>query len=270
LLRLRRTTIGLAAVLVSLALGATPATAAVQTGLAPDGTLVLIGDDGHNLFEPVCTGVSPSSELRFGITQNIEPTGGPIKCDSIERVSATLGDGRDTLILHQELFGAKVGSFFGVTVDAGPGNDLIGGMQGAPGTANGVTYIPDTTVNLGPGVDRFYGGLGADTVDGGPGLDFAHLSNGLNVFRGGPGTDIAVGGNDRDALFGQGGNDGFDGGLGDDLLVGGARNDILLGKGGRDRLRGGPGRNRLIQGGGRLRILEFFPKAPCDLGDGAC
>jgi Ca2+-binding RTX toxin-like protein len=257
-------------VLLAVLLAPGSAAAAVQTGLAPDGTLVLIGDEGNNVFDPTCTGVSPSSELRFGVAQNIEPTGGPIRCDSIERVSATLGGGHDTLNLIQELFSAKVGSFFGVTVDAGPGNDVIGGMQGVPGTANGVTYIPDATVNLGPGTDRFYAGLGADTVDGGPGLDFAHLSNGLNVFRGGPGTDIAVGGNDPDALFGQGGNDGFDGGLGNDLLVGGARNDILVGDEGSDRLRGGPGRNRLIQGGRRLRILEFFPKAPCDLGDGAC
>src|SRR3954468_9285271 len=94
------------------------------------------------------------------------------------------------------------------------------------------------------------GGLGKDTLTGGP------LSDQLS---GGDGTDALFGGDGQDFLHGGDGADGVDGGSGDDVLfgddgpdalTGGTGRDSLLGDDGPDALTGGTGRDSLLGGAG--------------------
>ena len=91
----------------------------------------------------------------------------------------------------------------------------------------------------GNGNDRFFGGIGPDTIRGGGGND---------NLRGGRGQDYLDGGVGNDRLRGQRGRDVIDGGDGNDTIYGGAGNDILLGATGRDRIFGNGGMDLVIGG----------------------
>jgi Ca2+-binding RTX toxin-like protein len=243
--------IGLGAVLVSLALGAAPASATFTTVLASDGTLVIIGDDLNDDITLTCLDVPPPND-RLDTGFYTEPSGGPISCATIERVQATLGGGNDVLYLGEFSFFQSVGTFSGTSVDTGTGNDQIVAMQGQPSA----TFNPGGTFVLGPGNDSIYGGFAADVMLGGPGADFVAAGDGLNQVKGGVGGDTLKGGVNRDRISGEQGPDHIDGNPGPDLLSGGAGNDKILGDKGRDRIRPGPGRNLVRQGGSDLS--EFF------------
>lgn len=119
---------------------------------------------------------------------------------------------------------------------------------------------------------------GADTIDGGDGLDWLEIARsdtaGSNIditsaapqvladgtsfvrieritFTGGSGADRVLAGEHADTFYGNGGNDYFDGRAGDDVADGGTGDDHLLGDGGKDTLYGGSGNDTLDGGKGR-------------------
>lgn len=137
-------------------------------------------------------------------------------------------------------------------------------MADIKGTPNSdpVTYgtpYPDT-IDMLTGNDEVYGGLGDDTIIGGPEDPVAgYTDNDLifgDTFRGEASNDKIYGGYGNDTLYGDsyegggGGNDTIYGGLGDDKLFGGDGNDFLDGGAGNDSLYGGTGDDYLDGGTG--------------------
>ncbi len=149
------------------------------------------------------------------------------------------------------------------------------------GTING-------DIDLGPGNDAFFGqdgtqtglisgGLGDDTIRGGPGRDSLQGNQGDDLLYGGAGDDIVVGGKDNDHQYGEDGDDivwgnlgndtldggdGADqvrGGQGDDSISGGAGNDYVSGDRGNDTETGGAGADifHSFSGAGLDRVLDF-------------
>lgn len=168
----------------------------------------------------------------------------------------TSGDGDDTVI-------AANGNDI---VYPGDGNDYVAGGQGDD-------QILESENSMGR--DRFFGGPGADTIEGGGGVDFLAGHEGDDIIRGGSendaifghdgldqlfggsgrdfiyggdGADQMHGGHGPDRLLGQGGGDTITGGVGDDVALGGAGNDVIDGNEGNDRLIGNLG-NDVIRGG---------------------
>jgi hypothetical protein len=122
-----------------------------------------------------------------------------------------------------------------VTIDGGPGNDILSG---------------------GPSRDELRGGQGVDEVHGGPGPDeisFADATTPVRVdlrsqtatvaghLERFDGIESAVGGSGDDVLIGNAHSNGLAGGLGDDQLFGRAGDDTLTAGRGTDVLRGGRG-----------------------------
>lgn len=97
----------------------------------------------------------------------------------------------------------------------------------------------------------FYGGSGADRLNGTGGDDLLSGEGGNDLLKGGGGADNLKGGGGQDLLSGQGGQDLLQGGRGSDTLSGGGGKDQLKGQGGHDRLKGGGGNDSLKGGGGR-------------------
>ena len=122
-------------------------------------------------------------------------------------------------------------------------------------------------LTAGSGNDSLWGGVGADTFDGGAGTDRALYTTALSgvtaslaaggsagdaagdtftnvenlygsqfgdTLAGDAGDNIIVGLGGVDILGGGAGNDRLIGGAGDDILTGGAGNDLLFGQGGAD------------------------------------
>jgi Ca2+-binding RTX toxin-like protein len=87
----------------------------------------------------------------------------------------------------------------------------------------------------------YFGGLGADSIEGGA-LD--------DVLIGGAGNDVVTGMGGDDALEGETGEDTLSGMEGDDDLWGGADGDRLLGGAGDDMLDGGKGDDTMEGGAG--------------------
>jgi Ca2+-binding RTX toxin-like protein len=97
-------------------------------------------------------------------------------------------------------------------------------------------------------VEKLWGGLGDDTIEGRAGADDLYGQEGVDTLRGGDGDDDIVGGADSDTCYGDAGNDyiwgdgGIDtlwGGSGDDFMYGGSDADVLRGEGGVDTMHGG-------------------------------
>lgn len=107
------------------------------------------------------------------------------------------------------------------------------------------------------GLSEILGGLGNDTLLGGPGRNLIHGNEGNDFIQGGNAADVLYGDAGNDRLFGLGGDDILFGGAGNDFLSGGLGNDDLFGQAGADFLVGGPGKNRLFGGGGFT--LQPFP-----------
>jgi hypothetical protein len=126
-----------------------------------------------------------------------------------------------------------------VTVEGGPGNDVITGSPSRD------------WLNGGPGVDRISGGPGQDWVSfaGTDGRVVADLRRQTATLLGHTehfdGVETADGGRGDDMLIGDAGANELEGGPGDDHLRGGGGDDSLAGGGGTDALRGGPGDDTL-------------------------
>ena len=152
--------------------------------------------------------------------------GGTIQ--NIESISFILGSG------HADTF--NVGTHgFGVTIDAGAGNDVI--------TSSGSSVI----ASGGSGNDRFISGVAGDILDGGAGVDTVDYQNAsgsvtidLSVGSGAGGDQLSgienVGGSSfNDSLTGDSAANLLDGAAGNDILDGGAGADIMVGGSGDDQ-----------------------------------
>jgi len=90
------------------------------------------------------------------------------------------------------------------------------------------------------------GGMAADVVNGGAGVDTLNGAFGDDVVRGGSGGDRLDGGFGADTLEGWAGDDRIYGEAGNDSLTGGAGADTLVGDFGTDTLAGGDGADRFV------------------------
>jgi serralysin len=192
------------------------------------------------------------------------------------------GSGIDRIIgsgLHDRIFGGLGND----VLQGGAGNDTLGGDEGADWIYGGAG---DDDLQGGAGNDVIFGGIGndyiyissepgADTIDGGAGIDRIELDRSLYTqsislslagpaisqvlvggirvvgieqltLIGGSGNDNITGGAFEDGLFGGVGNDTFNGAAGSDYLDGGAGNDRLEGGLGADTFLGGMGNDILI------------------------
>lgn len=75
--------------------------------------------------------------------------------------------------------------------------------------------------------DILQGFAGADSMDGGIGIDFVQGNTGNDTLSGGDGADVIRGGRDDDSLFGGAGNDFLSGDRGNDTISGGAGADTF-------------------------------------------
>ena len=157
----------------------------------------------------------------------------------------------------------------GVTVNLATGEAEGGHAEGD--TLTGIEFLWGSShadrLTGNDGLNGFFGGAGADTLDGGAGRDYAfyvdskagvtvNLATGTG--RGGhaegdtlTGIEGVAGSNYADHLTGDDGNDNhLLGRAGDDTLIGGAGNDTLQGDAGADMLTGGDGADTFVFGDG--------------------
>ena len=117
----------------------------------------------------------------------------------------------------------------GVPVNAGGGNDVIGGTQG------------NDIINGGGGDDTICGWGGDDIIDGDNGHDWVSGGDDVDEVDGSDGNDILYGNDGNDEIDGGNDDDTLRGGDGTDWLRGGADDDLLhCGGGGGDLGDGGP------------------------------
>ncbi len=119
-------------------------------------------------------------------------------------------------------------------VDAGAGNDTI---IAAP--------IAATAQDCSGGC---FGGVGSQTIEGGPGNDLIFGERGNDTLRGGPGND---------RLYGGIGDDRLEGGPGNDLLAGGFGADSIDGQEGDDYVRGDGTIDHIYDSGGGNDTLSY-------------
>ena len=96
------------------------------------------------------------------------------------------------------------------------------------------------------GIERAFGGSGADLLTGNAGTNRLRGGDGADVLSGLAGADALLGQNGADQLLGGDGDDWLFGGTGKDVLDGGAGNDRLLGSIDADRLTGGAGDDAFV------------------------
>lgn len=177
----------------------------------------------------------------------------------------------------------------GLSIDAGPGNDVIEGGSGADqiyggegndvidGASNGDALYGgdgDDTLKAGFGDDDFYGGTGIDTVevdgtdvdgfafniDLGAGSDqYGNTYTSIENVNLGTQDDSVTGSADDNSIAGQAGDDTLDGAAGNDILDGGSGNDVLTGSAGNDTLTGGANDDTFVMtsGGGDDTVTDF-------------
>jgi len=120
------------------------------------------------------------------------------------------------------------------------------------------------TVDGGPGGDMIFGGAKDDVLIGGPGRDDLTGDAGDDRLRGGPGSDSLYGDKWRDAVFFRpyskpAGRDRIDGGAGNDTIQGGAGSDAMIGGPGSDTFENNRDRARDRMAGGRGRDAVHDP-----------
>jgi hypothetical protein len=211
----------------------------VKVTLEPDGGHILVSDAGASLTPGTrCTARDDHAAV-------CDVSGYPLTGSTF-----VLGAGNDRFTIGPEIKA-------GVSVDAGPGDDEVGGGVGAD------------TLSGGPGLDKLIGGDGndlfpggdsadSDVIDGGAGtntVDYRARNNAIRVnlgdstaSQGEPGENdtltqiqIVYGGDGADSLGGDDGANRLDGGAGNDAIAGGAGNDDLTGGAGRDQIDAGDG-----------------------------
>lgn len=147
----------------------------------------------------------------------------------------TSGDGDDTVI-------AANGDD---TIYPGDGDDFVAGGQGNDQILEAADSI---------GADRFFGGPGSDTIEGGGGADYLAGHEDNDTIRGGAGGDIILGHAGTDSLFGGEDRDFLYGGDGDDILAGELGLDRILGQDGNDTIDGGEDDDSILGGNGNDTI----------------
>ena len=194
---------------------------------------------------------------------------GGVRCAGTNAAYVDAGDGDDELVL------APGRTLWDVSLDGGPGDDLVVGGDGNERLGGGLGR--DSLIG-GPGDDTLVGGdakgsAEADRIEGGPGIDIVDYTDRRRPVRvlldGGGGDDAAGERGERDVLIavdgahgGRAGDvlrgsdagampdlfedvDGYvaglDGGRGDDIVLGGAHGDLIDVWAGADRVRAGGG-----------------------------
>ncbi len=167
---------------------------------------------------------------------------------SIERFTANLGTGTDTLVYTStagvtvDLSAGTASGFASVAgienVTGGTGadtfiadvNDVRNTFNGAGGsdTANYAAYTGNLTVNLGAAT-IVVGGSGSTTAN-------SDMLVAIENFTGGAGSDSITGNSAANVLLGGAGGDTLNGGSGNDQLFGDAGEDILIGGTGADQI----------------------------------
>lgn len=151
----------------------------------------------------------------------------------------------------------------GPFVNGGIGNDtLIGG----PGINHIHGWECDDTILGNGGDDELDGDHGDDFMDGGDGNDELDGEGGMDVMNGGPGDDEIDGDDGNDILHGGDGNDEVDGDVGDDEIYGDAGDDNMDGDAGDDYVDGGPG-NDWMHGAGGIDEMYGGPGNDTLIGD---
>jgi Ca2+-binding RTX toxin-like protein len=165
-----------------------------MTGGADTDTLSII-DTGGNDAETL--------SVAFNGTRITQIEGGGTVAADIERITARLGAGTDTLAYT---------SATGVTVDLRVGS--ASGFRGILGLEGAIAGIENVTG--GAGADVLTGDAGVNALTGGIGADLLNGEAGNDTLSGGADADILNGGADADTLNGGAGNDNLNGGDGND------------------------------------------------------
>ena len=208
-----------------------------------------------------------------------------IRCTSaaITSVAVSTGDLDDKVVIMLDL---------PATLNGGSGDDTLGGGAGDDSLAGGTG---DDVLDGGEGDDTAvassgYTTDGADTFNGGPGLDTAsyqlrgwpvsvsldavandgsgdndNIKADVENIAGGSGDDVLTGSDSGNTLHGNGGDDIVAGGAGphdelfgdsgDDSVIGGPDDDLAVGGTGNDYLVGGAGEDLLAGSGGNDRVF---------------
>ena len=132
-----------------------------------------------------------------------------------------------------------------VTVEAGPGDDVVDLSDLDPGTFPDLIGT-DVSISGGEGADLITGSGLDDLIDGDAGNDTINGGDGDDKLNGSGGDDEMLGGANNDTLNGGGGSDFLSGEDGDDVVRGqGSSLDMLSGGTGNDVIDGGAGHDLL-------------------------
>jgi Ca2+-binding RTX toxin-like protein len=242
-------------------------------------------NDAYLVVDAPAVSITAVPPCQPGATQNemsCPADGGGIQ-PPVVSLSASLGDGNDTVTLLANL-PTSIGAGGGTdTMSGGPAADFLrGGQQNDQITGGGGNdqLVGDDPGTAGGGDDALDGGGGNDTEDGQDGADTVRGGNGDDTLSGGGGNDLfpaEAGGDGTDVLNGGDGvdtasyaaridpltlslddqpNDGLAGNATDNVhsdvenLVGGAGNDTITGSTQANSLDGGPGNDAESGGDG--------------------
>jgi Ca2+-binding RTX toxin-like protein len=259
----------LAAASAAAALAAFPAVASAEPTAVVDGTTITVTGDAT--AETITIAESGGDISLNGST---DLGGDTAAADNTFALVVNAGDGADTIAINTV-------NLASVTVDGGPGNDVITGsgeadtLGGGDGNDRVVGAQGGDTMAGGNGNDVLVWnpGDGSDVMDGEAGADDIELNggNGAEQFAAAPTGDrvrferlnpapfnLNVGTAERLVLNGNGGDDTMtsdpalavaellNGGVGIDSLQGGGAADFINGGDDNDTLDGGPGIDRLV------------------------
>jgi len=110
---------------------------------------------------------------------------------------------------------------------SGGGQDAIGGVENAVGTAFNDEIIGSDVVGGTNGANLLVGGKGSDSISGNAGPDSVRAGAGNDSIRGGAGDDTLEGQGGKDNIRGSGGADDIFGGKGKDFCDGGGGSDFI-------------------------------------------
>jgi Ca2+-binding RTX toxin-like protein len=233
----------------------------VTTGFAGEPTFVVTDQPSVN--------INAASPCFNGATQNVMqcPQDGN-GSGAITLLSASLGDGNDTISIQTSLATSISAGGGADTMQGGPSTDNLRGGQGNDaidgGGGNDTIIGDDPTVPGGSnpgGDDALSGGAGNDSIDGEAGNDTfttAAGADGADTYTGGSGADtmtysgrissvnVTLDGNSGDGQAGENDNVGAD----VENVTGGQDGDALAGNDAPNSLDGGPGDDAESGGGG--------------------
>ncbi len=156
------------------------------------------------------------------------------KYDNVDALVVKTGDTNDYITTYNDTYTGpnnypNPNVTVGLTVDAGGGNDLVIGSNGA------------NTLIGGAGNDRLIGGSQNDVVFAGSGDDYVETGQGDDELHGEDGSDTLYGGQGNDKLIDESGPFNY--------LEGGKGDDYLLTQGGHNIISGGRDNDRIVSYG---------------------